>query len=157
MAIVGHGSDVDAIKYTYQYLVREINRLADESWDNYYLKHYENSARAYKTSFRRGAAMTVRKRLQESRKEKLAKEKEGADAAKCQAIVRVENRDKEIEKWFKELSKNFGTFRSTNKVGSLEGLRAGEEAGNKIRLGRVNKGLRGSSKRIAEGPKMLGD
>ena len=152
--IVGHSSDVDAIKYTYQYLVREVNRLAEKSWKAFYLQEFE-TARGYKTSFRRGASMTIRKRLMESRRETLNKEKKDADAARASAIVRVENRDQEVKDFFRDMSKGFKKLKTTNTVKSIYGLKAGEQAGKDISLG-GGKGLGGGSAKLAAPQRRLG-
>ena len=153
--MVGRKGDVDAVKYIYAYLVREVNRLAEKSWDEYPLKDYE-SARAYKTSFRTGATLIVRKRLQESRKENLSNEKVNADELKMNAIVKVEANDEAIKEFYKDLSKGFGRFNASNTVSSLSGLNAGKKAGNSINLGN-NKGLNGGSNKLGKPTKMLGN
>jgi hypothetical protein len=153
--MVGRKGDVDSVKYIYKYLVREINRLADKSWAEYRWSDCE-SARGYKTAFRKGAAVVVRKRLAASRRENLSKEKENADILKSQAIVKVEQGDQAIREYYRDLSRGFGTFNSSNKVSSLEGLQAGRKAGSNIRLGGGGKGLGGGAKGIGAGTKMLG-
>ena len=152
--MVGRSSDVDAVKYIYMYLVREVNRLAEESWEAYRFNDFE-SARAYKTSFRTGASMIVQQRLQESRKENLAKEKVDAGLLKMNAIVKVEGDDRAIKEFYKDLSKNFRPFKASNTVGSITGLNAGKNAGKGINLG-GNKGIGGGSKGLNSAPKRLG-
>lgn len=153
--MVGFKRDVDAVKYIYQYLVREINRLAEESWRDYRFAEFE-SARAYKTAFRKGASMIVRRRLQDARKESIEKEKQNADILKSQAIVKVERRDEEIQKFYKNISSKFGTFTPSNKIGSLDGLNAGKKAGKNIRLTNNGPGLRSGTKGLSAKPKQLG-
>jgi hypothetical protein len=155
--MVGRESDVAAVRYTCTYLVREINRLAEQSWKDYPMNEWE-SARAYKTSFRTGASQRVRLRLQQARKENLAKEKSGADERRMNAIVKVEQNDEAIKKYYDDLAKamNFKSFRTTNKVGSAIGLQAGREAGNSINLGGANKGIGSGTKNLKAQTKQLG-
>lgn len=157
LCMVGRSSDVDAVKYIYMYLVREINRLAEESWEGYTFAEWD-TPKAYKGAFRTGASITVRKRLHDSRKENLEKEKQGADVLKCQAIIRVEKNDEAIEKFYEQYAEdnNFKNFKSQGTIGSIDGLNAGKKAGNNINLGN-NKGLNGGSNKLGKPQNLLGE
>ena len=150
--MVGYESDLAAVKYVYQYLVREINRLADKSWNEFPLQFLEKS-REYKEAFRRGAASVVRQRLQESRKDTIREEKKKVDANMA-AIVKVENRDQQIDDFFAELAKRTGTYTPNNKVKSPAGLQAGMHEGNKININRSS-GLISGGGHPETSPKLL--
>ncbi|MEX0683416.1 MAG: DUF2786 domain-containing protein [Dehalococcoidia bacterium] len=65
-AIIAQPHNIEVIKYLYDYLVREINRLADRGWASF--DGYASSARRWKTGFRFGAISAIDARLEAERR-----------------------------------------------------------------------------------------
>jgi hypothetical protein len=115
----------------YEYLTREIHRLADEKWMEL---GDGSSARAWKNAFRLGAAHTVRNRLvserQESETRRESKLLQGGDDSK--ALARVARDDEEVARAYKNLG--FGVARGGT-ISNRDGYSAGRRAGQSIGLG----------------------
>lgn len=132
LAVVGRRADVEAVRYLFAYLHREIERIADLA-----AKSGEIDAdRVSKNSFRCGTAAVVIYRLNQARLEA-----EGAFAAArgreqaSRAIVCVDAREAAVEAWMRERLKLRDT-RSSRSVGRRDAYDAGKQAGARIEIRR---------------------
>ena len=77
--VVGRPRDIGAVRYTYQYLVREVERLATMAWECQELEfklaamrgetvYGRETAATWKTSFRLGAATTIAEHFRDKEK-----------------------------------------------------------------------------------------
>ena len=131
VTIVGRESDVAAVRYTYQYLVRVVGRLADEAWKA--TQTYE-SVRRWKHAFRVGAAQTIKQRLIGARRENLSQQRSQAKTPEAtEALVRVANADEAVAVYYQELSQDFTNVRTS--ASSHWGYSAGIQAGQSVQLG----------------------
>jgi len=124
LLIVGRTSDVAVTEYMITYLRREIDRLAAQ---------HVGMGRSYLNSFRLGAAVEVRKRLEAARLE-------ARRDATTMAIVRVDARADEVADWCK--TSGFKTTNFRPRTADQEGYEKGRRAGATIPL---NPGIEGSS------------
>lgn len=130
LGIVGRKSDVQVVRYMYQYLVREIDRLTKE------LAH--GNGRSFCNAFRLGAVATVRERLQEAKAKTEREMREQAETMQARirvekALVRVDNQKLEVDIWVRR-HLHLGSGRRVN-YSSGHGYVAGRQAGHSIRLG----------------------
>lgn len=134
LRIVGRASDVDAARYLYAYLVREIERLARAAWDARQRESPLDSARAWKNAFRSGAASEIAMRLRTARDEALAAARRRADAdtAASKAVVRVDRDAAAVADYMSRL--NLVSPRPAL-VSSATGLYQGRIAGAQVNLG----------------------
>lgn len=139
--LVGRDSDLSAAKYMISYLVSEINRLADKAWNKAKMFTAEHG-KAWKNSFRVGAAMTVKGRLKEMRDSTI---RDARNAGQEQALIKIDKRSAIIEDHLRQ-NYNIRSGRPTA-ISSASGLGAGKEAGKNINLGN-NKGLNPGAKRL---------
>lgn len=131
-AIIGQPHTIEVVRYLYDYLSREIDRLADRGWANYY--GFESSPRRWKTAFRMGAVAVIANRLARQRREQTAEAESRAlilrDDAALQSAV----------------AKYYPRLRKAPKVtiGSTDGYRAGAAAGRSMG---INAGIGGGAQR----------
>lgn len=149
--IVGRPSDVETVRYLYQYLVNEVERLTKV--------HAKGNGKTWANNFRYGVVDEIRDRLEAQRNEtaqKMKKEIEAFGAPDAQvAIVRVnqgliklEKQGEDVQTWMDEnldLKKTYA--RSRSDFGARE---AGRQAGKSIQLG-GGKGLTSGAKRLGSG------
>ncbi len=126
MAVVGQKHNFDAIVYTFEYLTREIQRLALETArDQGFLSNKDR--RKYIQGFCEGATSTMYRRLTESFKQQAAATTESRELV----IVKDKDLDKAVSVHFPRLIK--GRRRAT---GSSTGYSDGKTAANSITLNR---------------------
>jgi uncharacterized protein DUF2786 len=115
--IIGQTSNVEVVAYLYNYLSREIERLATEGLRREGVLEHR---RRWKVSFCYGAAMTIRQRLREQ------KERNSAQSAACTALVVVSDADlkRAVGAFFPRLT----TLRG-GRISNSNGYAAGQEAG----------------------------
>jgi hypothetical protein len=144
--MVGRKSDMLAVAYTYQYLVREIDRLAKVEG--------KGRGRSWANSFRLGAVETVGQRLREERNalvraRRTAAEATGNDRALVRvnaALAAVERRGAEAKEWAYAHVHLHASRRS--RARDYDGLEAGRRAGASI-------GLSGAKASLGTGAKQL--
>jgi len=146
--LFGRESAVQSVSYTYQYLTREINRLCEATWaregvDAVVAGH---SARAWKNSFRIGAASAIASHLyeRETRAPRSASPRPARSAASSTpstALALVQHEQDEVDAAYSSHSKNFGSARGIGVVRSRTGYSVGRAAGEKIHLGGGRAGL----------------
>jgi hypothetical protein len=129
--LVGRDSDIQIIRYFNDYLIREIDRLAAES-----MARGEIYGKRGSTSFKLGAANSVRSRLLDANK------KIRAEAATSSAIVKLDVAELEVADFYNNLSKKLGLRASSRATTSPEtdSYNRGHKAGSGIAL---NKGVGG--------------
>lgn len=152
--IVGQESKRSAIKYMYQYLVAELDRLSGPAYRMEVLecKHSDvppPSARSWKNAFRLGAATTIHGRLTEQRKKT---HKAAKAAGESQALIVVARAEEAVAAYMK---KNIGKIHPGKlaSYSSGSGFGAGRSAGRDVGLGSGSKALGrgGSVKQLGTG------
>lgn len=123
--VIGGESDIQVCSYFFQYLSREIERLAEESKKNGLL-----SGKSQMHGFKVGAAQEVIRRMKQAQQEV----RNGvAGAVQTAAMVKVDARGEEVETWMK---KNLNTTKSPacQSQISAHGYQQGTLAGKGIAL-----------------------
>jgi len=151
--IFGRTSNIQAVSYTYQYLIAEIERLCDERWATVKGQTWDHP-KAWRMGFRLGASQTVYSRLVQQAVQKEAQQKvaskmfelAGAASVQSQALVLVKRDELEVINAYKAKSKGFKSkgYASTK---SASGYHEGRAAGEGISLG-GGKGLKGATRAL---------
>jgi len=148
--VAGQPSKVDTISYMYQYLVAEVDRLADTAYRQEHLECRKSkvsppSARAWKNAFRLGAANTIYRRLVNQREQT---HKAAMEDGQSNALMIVKKNEAAVEVFIKE---KFPELRPNARpvYTSRSGFQAGSEAGKSVGLG-------SASGRLGAGAKQLG-
>lgn len=149
--IVGRPSDVQTVKYLYDFLVRELERLAADDFMMYKLEGGNVHGKTWKTNFYDGAVEAIDVRLYEQRQEIFNKVRDEAEAveadetattgAKCTALARVRELDR-LEEETRELNEYYknifgprgGRSITVNRTYNHNARSAGRAAGNNVRL-----------------------
>lgn len=148
---MGRESAIHAWRYTYQFLCRQVDELAEEAWkqgDGGYA-----SARAWKNAFRVGCATRIAIRLAEKRVKHRTERQETADQADPTAVVAlavVEKDRAEVDEAYARYSKGWGTTSSVGSTSSYDGYQAGDAAGATASLGGGKGALPAGQARIKE-------
>lgn len=149
--IVGRPSDAETIRYMYQYLASEIERLTKI--------HAKGNGKTWANNFRYGIVDEIRDRLAQQREETVRKMKDGAVGLSTgqtgMALVRIdkvlaklEQRGEEVENWMDKNLRLHKTYaRSRSDYGARE---AGRQAGKSIQLG-GGKGLTSGARQLGSG------
>ncbi len=149
----GRESAIQTWQYTFQYLARTIEELADKAWEECDTKIY-SGARAWKNAFRLGCAQRVALRISEKRFEERERRVAAARAAdEAQASINdgvarnvtalqlLDEDEREVGDTYKQVSRGFGKTSSIGAVSSGSGYQAGKKAGEKVHLGGGRAGL----------------
>jgi hypothetical protein len=127
IVLFGRPSTIRTVSYLYQYLTREVARLADE----------RDGDRSWKNAFRVGAAQTIANRLySEKGARRQATERKAATApseSASRALAVVAKDDEEVGSAYEERSKGFRASRGGS-VSNANGYHAGRSAGERIAL-----------------------
>ncbi len=143
LCIIGRPSDVAMVKHLYAYLSHEIERLCQ----------HENrgNGRTWMNSFRLGAVSEVSRRLrltakaaQEGKRKALGGNTK-ALAVLDRALVRIEQRSADVEKWAKD-NMNLRSRSGSRTNRDWSGYEAGKEAGRSINLSPSQRRALGSGK-----------
>lgn len=140
LVLIGRASDAAVVRYMYQYLTSEIDRLCDAE------AHSRGRAgKTWRNSFRLGAVDVITERLEEAKQ--AARDERRAEAGGGAALVRVDKaiarldaRLSEAEAWAKHNLRLRKGGRSRWRQ-DPEAYAAGGEAGKRIRLDRGGPGL----------------
>lgn len=142
VSIIGKPSHVAAVTYTYQYLCCEIDRIADEAWEQHQYEARE-TVRVWKNAFRLGAASVIHSRLHAD----IGREAAKPAGRESQAMVLVRQDVQAVMAYAANLHLRAGR---PAKVSSRDGYDHGQEAGRSVVLGGGGAGALGSgAKRIA--------
>lgn len=145
--IVGRPSDVETIRYLYQYLVNEIERLTKV--------HAKGNGKTWANNFRYGIVDEIGEKLKGQRKN-LAREMEdqafmqsGAALVRLDnALAKLEKQGEDVQEWMDKNMRLHKTYaRSRSDFGARE---AGRQAGRSIQLG-GGKGLGAGARRLGSG------
>lgn len=141
--IVGRPSDAETIRYMYQYLVTEIERLAKV--------HAKGNGKAWGNNFRLGVVEEIGARLSAQREataDQIKTETPSAIVRVDQSLARLEQQSAQVEEWMKTNLKLRTTYaRSSYDHSARE---AGRQAGKSIQLG-GGKGLTSGARALGSG------
>lgn len=103
ITLFGRKSALQAIGYMHQYLTREVERLADEAWEEHMkevrakgITYYVQGTRTWKNGFRLGAASTIQNRLYQQRSSEITKRREEKKAAQAAMEEAYEPKSEEV-------------------------------------------------------------
>lgn len=134
--VFGRLSDTRTVTYMFQFLTKEINRLADAAvarGDMPNPAHYgASSLRTWKNAFRFGAALAIYERLVAQRKAYV--QETAANVSGCQALALVRKDSEELDSAYKAFSSNFVKGKPVY-IRSVDGYHAGQRAGENVSLG----------------------
>ncbi len=161
---MGRESAVQAWRYTWQYLCRAVDELAEQAWESHQFKGdaYESSARAWKNAFRVGAASRLAVRIHEAKKareqelqrkvrEVQAETPPERDSQESLALVVIEKDQAEVDREYSNMAKGWKTMSSVGQITSSDGFSAGQRAGDKISLGGGRAGLASGQGSLTDG------
>ncbi len=133
LKLVGRKSDIESARYLFAYLHREIERLCSLARRRREIER----GRVATDSFRVGAAYEVLEKLRAARTEaeRGFAEEHGKTAA-TRAIVRVDERDAEVQRWMKERLELKSAPKFRGGSGDAEAAEAGRRAGRAIEIRR---------------------
>lgn len=122
--IIGTKTDIDTVRYVYQWLIKEINKLCKKNGAEIFGKG--NLSRKWMNSFRIGAANEIYAILK-AKKDELMRE---WGATKCTALVRASDA---VENWMSK-NMNVRTVADKNKNLDYNGYISGQRAARSIDL-----------------------
>lgn len=149
--IVGRPSDAETIRYLYQYLTNEIERLTKF--------HAKGNGKTWANNFRLGVVDEIGNRLAAQREETLSKMKSEAVGTSTgqtgialvrldNALAKMEKRGEDVQEW---MDKNMDLRKTYARARSDYGARAaGRRAGKSIQLG-GGKGLTSGARQLGSG------
>jgi hypothetical protein len=166
----GRESAIQTWRYTFMYLCRAVDQLADDAW--FREGDHEQSIRAWKNAFRVGCAQRLSTRIWQARqkresdqrmskyhaaRERAAEVREQPEAAvhdepeskESLALAIVKKDQEQVDAEYKAYSKGWG--RSQSRIGSTssrDGYSAGKAAGDRVSLGGKRAGLPSGQRRI---------
>lgn len=143
--IVGRPSDAETIRYLYQYLTNEIERLAKI--------HAKGNGKTWANNFRLGVIDEIGDRLTSRREntvEEMKTENPSAIVRIDQALARMEAQSEAVEKWMEEKMPNLRKSYARSRL-DFGARKAGRRAGESINLG-GGKGLTSGAKALGRGP-----
>lgn len=154
VGIVGRPSDVATVRYLFQYLKAEIDRLCKQS--------AKGKGRTWANSFRLGAVHEVGRRLKEAKAEARREARDKVEALDGDqttalarldtALARIDQRLNDTKSWMDE-NMNLRNLRSRGSQRDWDAYSAGREAGSNISLGAGGGGVGsgGGSRALGEG------
>lgn len=142
--VIGRKSDVDTVRYLFDYLVNEVNRLADEGWERHQYETYD-SIRRWKNAFRVGAAGVIQRRLKEQHQQTM---KAAEEAGKTSALVYIGKQEEQVALACRQRGIKFQKTGRDVSGSSHDGYARGREAGKDVVLG-------GGRGQLAAGRKQL--
>ena len=163
----GRESAIQTWRYTYHYLCRAVEELADGAWLG--KDATGSSARAWKNAFRVGCAGRISMRLWEARQERKLATRLSPDEPvmhdevdrtadpvapdrECQALAIVQRDQAEVDSEYKEYSKEWrGSISGIGATSSRDGYSAGKAAGDRVRLGGGGRRLPAGQGRLRKG------
>jgi post-segregation antitoxin (ccd killing protein) len=128
--VVGRDSDIQIVRYFFNYLHNEIERLCKQQMASGF-----GEGKTWSNNFKHGAVAVISERLKQAKKEVLNY------SSNCQAMIRLSIKDEEVQKWVKDNLKLKNAARSYAR-NDEDGYHAGRRAGAGINL---SKGIGGKS------------
>lgn len=132
--LVGRESDIQIVRYFYEYLSREIERLCQAG-----VEAGELRGKTACNSFKMGAKSAVTARLYEGHRASREEAQKALTAGTSTAIVKLDNADAEVAEYYNGLRLGKGKARQSVRL-DAGAYNAGKQAGARIAL---NKGLGG--------------
>jgi len=138
IALVGRPSDADSVRYLYEYLTREVERLCDLEG--------RGCGRTWRNNYRLGVVDAITLKLQAMRQQFAADAREQAAGNSTalvlmnQALARVEQRGRTVETWTKTHLK-LRAGRAWSARGDYGARAAGQRAGRSIAINNARGGL----------------
>jgi hypothetical protein len=129
VVVVGTPAAQSAVAYMYGYLVREVERLADQAFEARARQGTRRGARHWKGAFRLGAAAEIRRRLIEQRKQTIDRARDSRESA--QALVHLDDMAARIAAALAKLPLRHVR---TRRAVSADGYGAGAIAGQSVAL-----------------------
>lgn len=121
--IVGRESDIQVVRYMFESIIEQI-----EFFVKLAMKSGEGSGKTFSNNFKYGAADTVVKRIKEANL-KIRDEYKGT-----QALVLVDNRFNEVQRWVEKMVPNMKTSKAVSFREDRTGYYLGKQAGQKVSL-----------------------
>jgi hypothetical protein len=136
-ACFGRESATQAWSYTCQYLFNEVNRLADEAWEDECVMAAiaGYTPKKWKNSFRVGCAQSIIMRLYDSVDKKVVD-------TSTKALMIIESDQIEVNSEYHKFTEKMGKASAIGLVSNRTGYKAGLEIGQKIELGAKRAGLK---------------
>ena len=135
LRIIGRDSDIEIVRYFFEYLTNEIERLCKQA-----MAEGHGTGKTWANNFKSGATNAVTTRLKEGYQEVRN------EHSNSTAIVKLDARDVEVQKWVSEnlkLSKGYRSYASADYDAFYQGQRAGKSIS-------LNKGLGSKSQKLLE-------
>lgn len=145
--VFGRASQIAKVRYMFAALSREIDRLADEKWDEVKSWTHEHGKR-FKNGFRRGAVSAIAMRLEDRNKMIHDRILTAENESVSKALTVIQTGDAEVASEYKRFSKGFRTARSAP-VTSYSGWEAGRKAGASMSINESAGSLGRKKDRIA--------
>lgn len=131
--IVGRPSDVQTVRYLYNFLKAEVNRLANRDGRGY--------SNVWKNNFRLGASDTIVQKIRASREELKRTMKSEADVSRNPnaimrletGLARIEARSKSVDQWI-NTNMRMKSYRASHGQQDYGARAAGQKAGHEINL-----------------------
>lgn len=153
--LIGLEEQKNAIQYLHDYLVKDINRLANKAWKAEVKAYNESavdfndrpSAHGWKLSFRLGAATMIAERVVKQYKKIINETKK--DKEKSQALVLIKEDEAKIQAFYEDVRKRLKLRKSSQTGGQVvrSGYDAGQEAGEQVQIS-TDKSLEAPKKQI---------
>lgn len=128
--LVGRSSDVNAVRYLYQALSNEVERLAKIAIADPF-RDMSLNGRTFGNSFRQGAVSMIGERLEASSRE--VREQAKADGLST-ALVRVDQQAGEVDAWVEENLGKIRSKRASKTDMAWDAFSAGRRAGRVLDL-----------------------
>lgn len=140
VVLVGRSTEVGTIRYMFDYLAAEVNRLCR--------KLGKGKGRVWANNFRLGAVATINQRMSEARRQFRRKQRERARAQDTEALVRLDDALAHIDKamqraeeWMKSHVNPSGTRKNSGHQEDWDAWMRGREAARDINLESSSKSL----------------
>jgi hypothetical protein len=127
LSIIGRSSDVAVVRYLFEHISREIERLCTQA-----LAENKGSGKHYANSFKHGAVSMIVRRMRLAHEAVL-----NAQPSNSTAIVKLDQRAAEVEAWMKSSIKLKSHTDLATRSFSAEGYQAGRDAGASISLNKA--------------------
>ena len=148
--IIGRASDVEKVRYLYQFLCREVNRLARRDG--------EGCGVQWKLAYRIGVVETISRNLEQAKREvvsQMRKESENNPQALVKldnAVARLAQKAKDVEDWLAGSSLRLKHSYARDYHRAVDARQQGRIAGKEINVGNQARGAIGAAKkRIGNG------
>jgi Protein of unknown function (DUF2786) len=130
-AVIGTKSDVDTVRYMFDFLVAEVTRLANEGWEREQFNTYDTIKR-WKNAFRVGAAGQIQLRLTAQKETTM---KEAKDEGKSTALIYLGRQEQAVAAFCKKRGTKYKSTGKNVSASSQDGYTHGRTAGQTVSFG----------------------